>query len=515
MKRLFVAPLILGAMALYAQSPLNTKKVTVFKNATALIVKEGTAPVKNGNAVLPIPGEALFGTYFVGSAKDNAVKNIVFRNDTVKKQEESKTVQQYLAGNLNKTVTISYSPTQGIDKTVTGKVVHYDLKAGILKFVSDKGNSIILNEGSIYQADFKEDPSAYYMGDTVKRMIVLRPDKPADNLQLQEIYMTGGINWLPSYYLRLKDDKNARIEMKAVLENQVEDLKYAEVELVVGAPQMKYSSQADPMTYDYITIGNSGYAGGAAGRVYMQSNAMASKAMNEVAADAGYFDESFTTEGEKAGDMYIYKLGKVTLPNKAKGSFPIFAGNVEYKDKYEGTIYDVTNFFSNRFVPDNEQTFDVFHSLELKNTSSVPFTTASVMVVNEKDQFVAQDELKYTPAGATSSIRLSKAVDIVMKNTEEEKGREDNAKKIGKQIFSKVTLKGTVNVANYQDKEVTITITKNVNGTVTATKDGAKVTAKRSVYNNQNPNTDIKWEVKLGANEKKDLNYEYEVLFIP
>lgn len=513
MKRIFVAPLLLGVIALHAQSPLNTKKVTVFKNATALIVKEGTAPVKNGNAVLPIPGEALYGTYFVGSAKDNAVKNIVFRNDTVKKQEESKTVQQYLAGNLNRTVTISYSPTQGIDKTVTGKVVHYDLKAGILKFVSDKGNSIILNEGSIYQADFKEDPSAYYMGDTVKRMIVLRPDKPADNMQLQEIYMTGGINWLPSYYLRLKDDKNARIEMKAVLENQVEDLKDAEIELVVGAPQMKYSSQADPMTYDYITVGNSAMSP----KAYRASNAAMQSVSYGIAAeaDAAYFDESFNTEGEKAGDMYIYKLGKVTLPNKAKGSFPIFAGNVEYKDKYEGNIYDVTNFFSNRFVPDNEQTFDVFHSLELKNTSSVPFTTASVMVVNEKDQFVAQDELKYTPAGSTSSIRLSKAVDIVMKNTEEEKGREDNAKKIGKQIFSKVTLKGTVNVANYQDKEVTITITKNVNGTVTATKDGAKVTAKRSVYNNQNPNTDIKWEVKLGANEKKDLNYEYEVLFVP
>lgn len=514
MKRIFVAPLLLGLISLYAQNPLNTKKVTVFKNATALIVKEGTAPVKNGNAVLPIPGKALFGTYFIGSAKDNAIKNIVFRNDTIKKQEESKTVQQYLAGNLNRAVTISYTPTQGIDKSATGKVVNYDLKSGILKFITDKGNTLILNEGSIYQSDFKEDPSAFHLGDSVKRMVVLRPDKPADNLQLQEIYMTGGINWLPSYYLRLKDDKNARIEMKAILENQVEDLKDADVELVVGSPQMKYSSKADPMTYDYLTIASNGY-GGAEQRVYMQSNAMAAKAMNEVAADAGYFEGNYDTEGEKAGDMYIYKLGKVTLPNKAKGSFPIFAGNVEYKDKYEGAIYDITNFFNTRYVPVDEQTFDIFHSLELKNTSTVPFTTASVMVVNEKDQFIAQDELKYTPAGANSSIRLSKAVDIVMKNTEEEKNREDNAKKIGKQIFSKVTLKGTVNVANYQNKEVVLTITKNVNGTVTVTKDGAKVTAKLSVYNNQNPDTEIKWEVKLGANEKKDLNYEYEVLFVP
>lgn len=514
MKRIFIAPLLLGVIALHAQSPLNTKKVTVFKNATALVVKEGTAPVKNGNAVLPIPDQALFGTYFIGTGKDNSVKNIVFRNDTIKKQSESKTVQQYLAGNINKMVTISYSPTQGVDKSITGKVVNYDLRNGILKFVTDKGNSLILNEGSIYQADFKEDPSGFYLGDSIKRMIVLRPDKPADNMNLQEVYMTGGINWLPSYYLRLKDDKNARIEMKATLENEVEDLKDAEVELVVGAPQMKYSGMADPMTYDYITIS----AGDAPSALrYRMSNAAVTQSMSYESAKLAdtYFEESFNTDGEKAGDMYIYKLGKVTLPKKAKGVYPIFAGNVEYKDKYEGAIYDITNFYNTRYVGDDERNFDIFHSLELKNTSSVPFTTASIMVVNEKDQFIAQDELKYTQAGSSSSIRLSKAIDIVMKNTEEEKSREDNAKKIGKQIFSKVTLKGTINIANYQDKEVTITITKNLNGTVTATKDGAKVTAKRSAYNSQNPSTDIKWEVKLAANEKKDLNYEYEVLFIP
>ena len=88
------------------------------------------------------------------------------------------------------------------------------------------------------------------------------------------------------------------------------------------------------------------------------------------------------------------------------------------------------------------------------------------MVVNEKDQFVAQDELKYTPVGSTSNIRLSKAIDIIMKNSEEEKNREDNAKKIGKVVYSKVILKGSVNVDNYQNKDVTVSITKSLSGTV-------------------------------------------------
>ncbi len=493
-----------------AQNSLPIKKVTVFKNATAMLVKEGSARVKDGNVILPIPPQTLFGTYFIGSGKDNSVKNLVFKNDTLRRKAESHSVWQFLAGNAGKPVTISYTPTTGIDKTVSGKVVSYDLYNGILKFATDAGKTMIMHVSDIYSADFKDEPSAFYMADSIKRMIVLKPEKPAPQVSLQEIYMTSGINWLPSYYLKLKDDKTARLEMKATVENYTEELKDAETELVVGAPQMSYSGKMDPMTYDYLSMAAGEFK---ASRNYMQSNAAMRYKTEDDEVD-GFFDGTFVTAGEKSGDMYIYKLGKISLPEKSKGSFPIFAGHVEYKDKYEGTIYDITNYYSNKFCPQEERTFDIFHSLEIKNTAGVPLTTASVMVVNDKEQFVAQDELKYTPVGSSSNIRLSKAIDIITKNSEEEKSRTDLAKKIGKVNYSKVVLKGTVNVDNYQDKEVTIAVTKSLSGTALAQSDNAKVTKVNS-YNYINPNTSIKWEVKLAANEKKVLTYEYEVYFIP
>ena len=393
-------------------------------------------------------------------------------------------------------------------------VVDYDLYNGLMKFKNESGKTQIMQVAQIYDAEFKEDPSAFYLADSIKRMMVIKADKPASDISLQEVYMTGGINWTPSYYLRLKDDKTARLEMKATVENYAEDLKESETELVVGSPQMSNSGKMDPMTYDYITSDGNAYAGGNyRTKSYMQSNAMAVRKDEETAED-GYFDNEFSTAGEKTGDMYIYKLGKISLPNQSKGTFPIFAGNVEYRDKYEGSINDITNYYNTRYVPQDERTFDIFHSLEVKNISSVPLTTASVMVVNEKDQFIAQDELKYTPVGSNTNVRLSKAIDIIMKNSEEEKSRLDLAKKIGKTNYSKVVLKGTVNVDNFQNKEVTVTVTKSLSGTVlTNTADG-KVTKVNS-YNYVNPASNIKWEVKLGASEKKVLNYEYEVYFIP
>ncbi|MBK7150036.1 MAG: hypothetical protein IPH78_14815 [Bacteroidetes bacterium] len=80
-----------------------------------MMVKEGNASTSGGNVILPIPEQTLFGTYFTGTGKDNAVKNIVFRNDTLKERSLS----FYLAvsgGNINKSVTISYTPTQELIK---------------------------------------------------------------------------------------------------------------------------------------------------------------------------------------------------------------------------------------------------------------------------------------------------------------------------------------------------------------------------------------------------------------
>jgi hypothetical protein len=165
------------------------------------------------------------------------------------------------------------------------------------------------------------------------------------------------------------------------------------------------------------------------------------------------------------------------------------------------------------YCNNNEDNCDVFHSIELKNSTTFPFTTAAVMVLTEKGQFMAQDQLKYTPTGAVSIIKLSKAIDVVMKNTEEETSRVENFKKIGKTTYHKVLLKGSIVVENLQPKQVIIDVAKHVNGTVTNDGDGKM--KKQKTYNSVNPYSDITWQVTLNAGEKKTLTYEYEVLFAP
>lgn len=504
--------IILMAKATIAQNGLPVKKVSIFKNGTAMIVKEGTVAVKSGKASIPVPSHAIYGTYFLGTTKDNPIKNIAIKNDTLKKPTKATAIWQLIAGNIGKKVTISYSPMQKVDKSLSGKILDYNQQSGLIRVQQDNGKIAAINSTDLYMVEFNEEENKTYQADSIQRSLVLTPQNANENLALEEIYLQTGTNWMPSYFLKLKDDKTARLEMKATIENYNDAISDAETELIVGAPQMTYSGKPDPMTYDYLTADDMPDA-----QAYMQSNVMQGRAMamyKSADAAAPAFENTYATAGEKNSDMYIYKIGKVTIGKDAKAIYPIFAGNIEYKDKYEGIITDKTNFVYTRATDNEETPFDVFHSLEIKNSASVPLTTAPVTIVNEKEQFLSQDQIKYTPVGATTLIRLSKAVDIVMKNIEEETNRTDNAKKIGKQVYSSIKLKGTVTVENFQDKEVTVAITKEANGDVSSSSDNGRV-IKQKGHAGLNPYTQIKWDVKLGPNQKKTLTYEYEVFFLP
>ena len=479
-----------------------------------MIIKEGSVAVKSGKATLPVPAHTIYGTYFLGTSKDNPIKNIVIVNDTLKKKEKALAVWQLIAGNVGKTATISFAPGQKLDKSLSGKITSYNQQSGLIQVKQENGKLASIHSTDVYEVEFSEECNNFYLADSIQRSLVLSPQNPGENIALQEIYMQTSVNWMPSYFLKLKDDKTARLEMKATIENFAEGLTDAETELIVGSPQMTNSGTLDPMTYDYATMNAT--PNGGTGTYAWSNNMMQGKVMSSMSADAiaPAFENSFSTDGEKNGDMYIYKIGKVTIGKNSKAIYPIFAGTIEYKDKYEGTIYDKTNY-ANTHTTDNEETpFDVFHSLEIKNTASVPLTTAPVTIVNDKEQFMAQDNLNYTPIGAPSTIRLSKAVDIIMKNMEEESTRIDNAKKIGKVTYASIKLTGKVTIENFQNKEVTVTATKEMNGTVSTASDNGKI-IKHKGQVTINPYTQIKWDVKLAPNEKKTLTYEYEVFFQP
>lgn len=509
-------PVFLMAFAVSAvcQNSLPLKKVSIFKNTTSMIVKEGTLQNNNGQFVLPIPGQVLFGTYWLGSNKENNLKSITFKTDTLKKISEAKNISQLIVSNIGKQVSVINYKSEKISGKITGF-----LNAGeIAKIKADNGKTVYAEVRNLVQIEFTDDNNSSMQSDTITRFISIQPEKKSESLNLQECYLQLGFNWIPSYLLKLTNDKDARLEMKATVENYSENLNDVETELVVGSPQVYFGLRQDPLTYNYVTSNSGSYGTTARWDNNAMRNDMSNMMQVQTATTSigdgryGYIESDFETEGEKNNDLYYYNLGKISLEKNSKGNFPVFSIALEYKNKYEANIPDKVNYSSYQYCDNSETNYDVFHSVEFKNSSKFPFTTAPVMVIADKSQFLAQDLLKYTPTGATTTVKLSKAIDILLKNSEEEINRADNVKKIARTSYSKVILKGTVHIENHQQKAVTIEIVKNINGT--ATNAGGATFKKVKAYNNVNPAGELKWEITMNAGEKKQLNYEYEVYFV-
>lgn len=503
-KFLVFSSLIMAQNILIAQLALPVKQLTIFKNQTAFIVKEGSVSAANGKLQLPVPGSVLYGTYWLSGGKENGIRRIEFRYDTLKVQRQATELRQLLQANAGKEVSL-YMRSGDSEKKWSGKLEAFSEKSGIIRLTSPSGQ-IILPAGLPQWAEFSGGIENNYSADSISRVANVWLEKNAAQVSLREVYLQQNFNWIPSYHLRLGEEENARLEMKATIENYAEPIQNAAVQLVVGSPQLYFGSRLDPVVTDYF-----GGEQGASDYRSMLNNAYMPMAKTELAADAGAYRE-FATEGEKTEDLYIYKLGNVSVPDKSKVIVPVFSKDVSYRDKYDCSIPDQTNFFASRYVDQTERDYETWHSIEIINKAGVPLTAASIMITDSKDRFLAQDQIRYVPVGAKGDIRLSRAVDVSVKCSEEENRRDETGKKIGKTLYGKVVLTGTITIENFQEKTITHSLKKEVSGEVTkASGDGKLIN--RNPYRSVNPQGEITWEQVLKPNEKKTLSYTYEVLF--
>jgi hypothetical protein len=517
MKKIIIAlGIVMFSSSLFAQSALKPVQVNVFKNGTYFIAKEGSVPVKKGSALLELPKQPLLGTYWIIVSKENKISKVYFLTDTIKKTKVPQNFNDIFKGSVGKKVHFTYSA--GSEKNlreISGTLAEFYESSNIAKIKLADNKTTYFPVSSMVEFTIDDSGAGMLTVDSMVRVAKIFLEKPSSNVDLKLVYMQSGIQWFPSYNIKIINDNELQLEMKALVENYSEDINEAELTLTVGNPQFFYNATCDPIANNYLTsIFDTKTSSLTTIPMQMQTYANSNAYM---ANDRSILESNFesyndyTTEGEKTNDLYMYKLGNVTLPQQSKTSFQIFSTKLPYKDMYEVTIGDIVNYSYYSYISnDPEKRYDVFHSLQLSNVTTYPFTTAPVFVMNENMQPLAQDRLKYTPTGANISVQLSKAADVVVKNKEEEVKKEENVKKIGKTFYNRVTIKGVISIENLQNKKILLTIKKNLLANVIDASDGGKID-KSGRYSYLNPFVDINWEIPFGAKDKKTITYTYEV----
>ncbi len=511
---------------LSAQSGIKTKSVAVFKNGSGFFVKSGNVKVEKGSARIDDTINATFGTLWF-SSNDNTITAVTSKMELVEhtKSAQAGNTADLLKANIGKKVKITAKDEEPVEATIekvdddmvilkeANKWVHYKISyLNRIDFLEQpKYNAVTKDNTRITRIDFKDDKES----------------------NLNMMYLQKGISWLPTYLVELGADKKAYITLTANLVNDAEDLDNADVSLVVGVPNFKYSNLLSPLTsnqsiseflyyltYQTATTNNLGNLSNG-----ITSN-MAQQTVNYYAADKTAeiddfekSNESFNLGGTKQEDLFFYRLNSISLKKGGRGFYTVLKEQVPFRHIYETELNansQVGGYYSNSAdLDNNEQAVNkVYHSIELENTSKLPWTTGSAMVVKPIEGNagpLSQDELAYTPMKAKVCVKITQAPDIQVKDAEVETTREEKKKVVQRVSYDLVSVDASVTVKNYKDEDVDLTVKRTVYGNLQSC--SADWTSKKVVnlYRSANITNNVKWDIHLKAGEEKKITYKYQV----
>jgi hypothetical protein len=476
---------------------LNVSRLSVFKNGTCFVKKSGTLKIEDKKFIMEAPANVLMGGYWLSTGKDNPFKSVTIKDKVIKVKNNAAVDPSQLSAYINNTITLINFSTKA--NTLTGTLLAYNNETRFIKIKMADGKIVFTNLNSYDQYVVTEDKPGMDKDSTVV-LAEVQLSNAAATVNTATLSLEKGIQWIPSYLLTIKNDKDATLQLKATIVNGKQDFLNTEVDIIVGNPEMFYKETLDPICANYIygdvfeRNDNSRYNNAQ----FLSNN------MSEAIKD--YADESEPAiTGEKLEDLFIYKLGNLSLAKNARVIVPITSADITYEDIYTTTIAAYT-------PQAKELPIDVIHNYRIKNSTRAPLTTAPILVMDNTEMPLAQAQLKYTPVKSVQDIYLSKAIDVTVANEEVESNSEKTNKKYNGNLLTKVSLKGTIHLHNFQNKKIKMLITKTTSGTVVNLSDNGKFKAFKSNVNYPDNTNILSWEIELQPNEKKEIEYTYYIM---
>lgn len=497
------AMLVLGPLS--AQKTvqlLQPTRLSIFKNGTFFIQREASITVNNQQFYIPAPQNVLLGTYWVMAGKEAPLHSIVVKSDSFRIKKPASTLYHYLEANLGKEITLHRHTNNAELAKVSGKLLAFNKESDLLTVQTNDGKTWVASAADFNELVMGGNTDNQYWADSITDIAKVILQKPVAKTQVATLSLEKGIQWYPSYLLRINNAKEAQLEMKATIINSATAFTNTLVDIIIGSPEMFYGKQLDPVCSNYLSgdllenqrMDNmqmmANFKRGAGDFAYSELN-------------DGAIDQPENKDGEKLEDLYYYQLGKLDLESFARVVVPILATDIAYEDIYTADLG------SNSASFDTKKVLDVFHGYRINNNTVAPFTTGSVLIVNQQEQPMAQAQLKYTPVKGSAEITLSKAIDVQLKNEEVEIKREENARTAGyNSRYDKVTYSGKISVVNLQNKKITLRIRKELTGVFLKT-NTAGSNKKIKDDGSINPTSLLEWELSIEPGGKKEITYDY------
>lgn len=527
---------LLAADSVEPPAPLpKTVAVAAFKNGLAFVVRQGEIPLSSGTGrIAPIPEATLGSLWLSPTTPGSKIDEVVAYRYGIASQQPIPSIGAILQANPGKTVTITYQT-----KEYTGELVGLrnsahasaePLQASPLPISPSREDYVLLRMdkrllaipvAGISMATFPDDA---VLRETTQRQGQALRFKVTGNSQSEKLtvgYLEHGIGWTPSYLVSLGGNKTAHITMQALVTNDAEDIRDADLYFVVGVPNFAYSNILSPMSLqqslvDYLQNEErdrksfDSLSNALSGQMIALENAPRAAA---ISLTPSVSDMS----GAPEEDLFLYQRSNVSLEKGERATYNVFSGSVACEHLYSWEVKDPPrvdaygNVISNNsYSADASQADSVWHTIRLKNTTSFPWTSAPALVVSG-DRPISQDTLPYTPKGASSILRITVATDIRAAHEEREVTRQRDLTHRRGYSYDLVTVEGRLTVKNYKTTDVQLSIGETLRGKVESQSDQGKTVELAEGIESDNPNSRLTWEFTMKPGEQRVVTYRYNI----
>ncbi|MBS1793137.1 MAG: hypothetical protein JSS81_04745 [Acidobacteria bacterium] len=555
MKNLFALLLVAGLFvnSLFAQSAFapEIKRVAVFKNGYAFTYREGEAQTANGWASTTSAPIGVLGTIWGYSTTPNVrVTSLLASESETRGTERVTDIAEMLLANEG--ARIRFTDTYNTTKIYEGT---YEIVSRQRNFAAP----VPLTDGAA--TDFREDQIVvalktetgvmFFPAGAIRNIEIVgqpkmeRPKlgrekrlavkvegaRDGEKINLGIAALERGIRWIPAYRVEIKGSpvKEAKLELEAVLINELADLKGSEVYFVVGVPHFLFQETMSPLSMTTAFAGVSSYFGRGAGngRRDSYSNAiMSQQAYNADSAESSLNEAAPTVSEEEktatfsAEQLFLYQTDQINLKKGERASFRLFSQTVPATEVFEWTLNDTPeterryleySSSSNSSPLMQDLSSKVWYALRLKNQTGMPWTTAPALSFREWKP-LGQDMLSFTPVGGDNILRVTPATEVIGTHTLEEKSRVQTSLRYGGSTsnFDLITVEGTIKLRNIKKEAVEVALTRNFVGEAVSAADAGKISREGLNLQSVNPNSVIKWNLSVPPGEK-EIKYTYRI----
>lgn len=354
--------------------------------------------------------------------------------------------------------------------------------------------------------------------------------------ELTIMYFRPGLRWIPSYRVQLGDregrEGTARVSLQAELVNGAEDLTDVPVDIVVGVPNFRFKDSVSPLVLE-STLRRTMHQ--AEPQLFNQalnsmSNAVYASQVHSPRRQApGSETRPVQLPGELtaagAQDLFVYSLPKLDLAKGERAALSITSTEAPYKHIYTWDMRvrrhdnETAPGGSGIASPLDVQHNQVWHQIDITNTSDIPWTTGAALIM-QGDQPVAQELLTYTSPGCSTRVPMTISVDTRGTASEKETAREMKSLKWDGYTYAKISKQASLVLRNNKQRTVEVEIRFHAGGKADATSHQGQVTVKpfdASDWHNYrgspvvNNSSVVSWtvELKYGEEFKPTVDYHY------